>query len=380
MSSIAGPAHGRRIAAGRAACYDARVSFAAETAPRPSGWLANAPVDVAMAFGWLPFYLALLTTPMIGTATEAEFTAAFRQAAIVALSATFVHRHFVYFLFFGDARQRARHPQALWAAPLLVLAVVLPTRMGWTPGVGVVIAAIAVWNIWHTLMQRHGIARAYAARGGGGLEARAHARRDVRLLWALAACTAAFMIVCRAGEFRGPAQQLFPWVLAVQQSRISWALLGGTAMAAVAMAFAWIRAEGAARPHVARGPRLLFWASTVCLLGVFAVHGPLMGYLVFGFSHAVEYVLFVHVFARGRMARGDPAPSARLFGRTVPFVVLSVLLFGFFAAARQVWTLPLFAVYYTATSALHFFYDGLIWKMRRPEVRVPIAAWAGSGP
>ena len=54
--------------------------------------------------------------------------------------------------------------------------------------------------------------------------------------------------------------------------------------------------------------------------------------------------------------------------------MLSAILTVFFVAARQVWTVPLFVVYYKATSALHFFYDGLIWKMRRPEVRAPLVA------
>ena len=64
----------------------------------------------------------------------------------------------------------------------------------------------------------------------------------------------------------------------------------------------------------------------------------------------------------------------RALGKAVPLVFLSAILLALFAAARQVWAVPLFVVYYKATSALHFFYDGLIWKMRRPEVRAPIVA------
>ena len=33
---------------------------AARTSPRASAWLANAPIDLAMAFGWLPFYDGLI--------------------------------------------------------------------------------------------------------------------------------------------------------------------------------------------------------------------------------------------------------------------------------------------------------------------------------
>src|SRR5512135_3292099 len=138
----------------------------AATSPQASAWLENAPLDLAMAFGWLPFYAWLLTTPVVGDIADAAYTPAFKLAVGVALSVNFVHRHFVYFLFFGDAQQRARHPRALWVAPLMVTALVLPTRLWWRPVFDVVAGAIGAWNIWHTLLQRHGIARAYAVKGG----------------------------------------------------------------------------------------------------------------------------------------------------------------------------------------------------------------------
>jgi hypothetical protein len=285
----------------------------------------------------------------------------------------------VYFLFFGDEQQRARHPRALWLAPLIVIALVLPARL-WSPPVFAVVAgAFAAWNVWHTLMQRHGIARAYAVKGGGGLDDRAHGRRDVRLLWALAVCTAAFVIMFRQDTFYGRAQRALARihvVVAQEHAGIGWALLGVAGVVAAAMVIAWGRAEAQASPRLGRAPRLVFWASSVCLLGVFVMHGPVVGYLVFGFAHSLEYILFVYLFSHRRIARGDTASSARTFGSALPLVTLSAILLALFVAARQVWTVPLFVIYYTATSALHYFYDGLIWKMRRPEVRAPIVASA----
>src|SRR5262245_12936780 len=119
--------------------------------PRASAWLANAPIDMAMAFGWLPFYAWLLTTPVVGDVTDAAYMLAFKLAVLVALSVSFVHRHFVYLLFFGDRDQRARHPRAMWLAPLLVTAVVVPARLWSLPISEVVAGAIGAWNIWHTL-------------------------------------------------------------------------------------------------------------------------------------------------------------------------------------------------------------------------------------
>jgi heme/copper-type cytochrome/quinol oxidase subunit 4 len=349
------------------------------TSRRASAWLANAPTDVVMGFGWLPFYAWLLTTPVAGPVAEAAFLPALKRAAVVALSVNFVHRHFVYFLFFGDEQQRALHPQALWLAPLVVIALVVPTRLWWPLGFSAVFGAFAAWNVWHTLMQRHGITRAYAVKGGGGLDERAHGRRDVRTLWALVVCTATYALVFQQHTFYGRAQPALMRIhtLVVQEHPvIAYVLLGASGLVAAAMVFAWGRAEARARPRAARAPRLLFWASTVCLLGVFIVHGPVIGFLVFGVAHSLEYILFVYLFSRRRLARGETAPSARTFGNAIPLVTVSTILFLLFVAARQVWTAPLFVIYYTTTSGLHYFYDGLIWKMRRPEVRAPIVAWS----
>jgi heme/copper-type cytochrome/quinol oxidase subunit 4 len=352
---------------------------AIETSPRPSAWLANAPIDLAMAFGWLPFYAWLLTTPVAGDVADAAFLPALKLAAVIALSVNFVHRHFVYFLFFGDEQQRAMHPRALWLAPLIVTALVLPTRLWWPPGFDVVAGAFVAWNIWHTLMQRYGIARAYAVQGGGGLDQRAHGRRDLHMLLAFALCTAAWVIIFRQDTFYGRAQRALAGIhvmVAQEHPGIGWALLIVAGTVAAAMAIAWVRAEAQARPRVGRAPRLVFWASSVCLLGVCVVHGPVVGFLVFGFAHSIEYILFVYLFSHRRIVRGATAPGVRTFGRALPLALVSAILLALFVAARQVWTAPLFVVYYTATSALHYFYDGLIWKMRRPEVRAPIVAWS----
>lgn len=348
---------------------------AAENSLPASAWLANPAIDLAIAFGWLPFYAWLLTTPVVGDVTAAAFTPAFKVAVVVALSVNFVHRHFVYVLFFGDEKQRARHPRALWLAPLIVTAIVLPTRL-WSPPVfDVVFGALTAWNIWHTLLQRHGIARAYAVKSGGGLDARAYGRRDLSTLLALAACTAMFVLLFRQDTFYGQARRVFARMQVVQDHPgIGQTLLVVTGVVAAAMLIAWVRAEAQASPRVGRRPRLVFWTSSLCLLGVFVMHGPVVGFLVFSFAHSIEYILFVYVFSHRRLARGETAPSVQAFGRAAPLLALSAILFALFVAARQVWTVPLFAVYYATTSALHYFYDGLIWKMRRPEVRAPIVA------
>jgi hypothetical protein len=110
------------------------------------------------------------------------------------------------------------------------------------------------------------------------------------------------------------------------------------------------------------------------LLGVFVVHGPIVGYLCFGVAHALEYVAFVHHFGQQKFAQsGAPGLTAALLRRpllTAPLVI-GVLL-GAFILLGDHRTADVYLVYYMGTSLLHFLFDGWIWKVRRPEVRRPL--------
>lgn len=357
---------------------------ASAASPSPSaassGWLKSAPFDALLAFGWLPFWLWIGTTPLVGPPSDAAWRPAFHLAALVALSVNFVHRHFVYFLFFGDEAQRRRHPRALWLAPLVALVVVAGARTGKELGAraawDAVLLVLGAWNIWHVLLQRHGIARAYAAKAGGGLDARAHGRRDLALVFSLTALTAAAVMVFRQDTFTGAAKRAWRAIpFLAEHPQRQWALLGATAIIAVTIFALWARHEVQAAPRCSRAPRLLLWTSTAALLIVFVLHGPVVGYIVFGFAHSLEYVLFVHLYSRRRVdgPAGATTPvGVRALGRPALLMVLSAALLLLFAGARQVWTVPLFVVYYTTTSFLHYFYDGIVWKMSRPEVRAPL--------
>jgi hypothetical protein len=330
---------------------------------------------VLLAFGWVPFYAWLLTTDVVGDVGSAAWRPAFDLAAVLALSVNFVHRHVVYFLFFGDEAQRRRHPTALWLAPVIAVVGVGAAKLsGSADAWGVVVAVTAAWNIWHVLMQRHGVARAYAAKAGGGVDERAHGRRDLLLLWALTLVTAAGVMRFQQRTFTGLARKA--WRLfepVVGGAAVLDALVVVTALLAAVALAAWLRAERRARP-AARAPRALLWLSTAALLVVFWLHGPIVGYLVFGVAHSIEYMVFVHLYSKRRTARGPEPLGVRALGEPVLLVIVSAVLLGAFVAARQVWTVPLFMVYYTSTSLLHYFYDGIVWKMRRPEVRAPLVS------
>ncbi|MCY1008027.1 hypothetical protein OV079_21200 [Nannocystis pusilla] len=110
--------------------------------------------------------------------------------------------------------------------------------------------------------------------------------------------------------------------------------------------------------------------STLLLFAVFLVHGPVVGYLCFGTAHAVEYMAFVHHYGTKKYGRGERrGAAARLLGdvRVAVPALFGGLLLVFWLIQEQRRS-DVYLIYYTATSWLHFLYDGWIWKVRRPEL------------
>ena len=135
-----------------------------------SPWLSGPVVDTAaLAFGWLPFYLWLVFGLGLGLEAFGGAALAGRAAAdatalavVVALALTYVHRHYTFFVAYGDREVFAQRARAFWVAPAVALALVGPARAcdGWAQvklaGVRVsswqaVLLVTGAWNIRHTL-------------------------------------------------------------------------------------------------------------------------------------------------------------------------------------------------------------------------------------
>lgn len=368
---------------------DSSVAPAPTAAAQPSGWLRSAAWDTGLiAYGWVPFYLWLVFGLGLGRdAFGAEpleanaQRAAIATATLVALAITYVHRHYTFLLIYGDRATFQTRARAYVWVPLGVLAVVATARfvdvrvLGVQPWVAVLFVA-GVWNVWHTLQQRYGIGRIYAARAGGTLGTPEHGRRDRLLLFSLAISTAALVIVLRPETFafHKRAKQVLDVVGSLLEPPIGPVVVAAAVTATLAIAARWLKAElsSGASPR-SLVPRWSFLGSTVALLTVFVVHGPIIGYLCFGTAHAIEYIFFVHHFSE-RKYRAIPEPSftSMIFGaiRRAPLPIAAfVLVFWLVSPYRHE---RLYLAYYTSTSLLHFLFDGWIWKVRKPEVRKPL--------
>ncbi|MCA9692024.1 MAG: hypothetical protein R3A51_03295 [Nannocystaceae bacterium] len=364
---------------------------------QPASLWIRAPLwDLALlGFCWVPLYLwFVFGLGLDGSWTGAGGTGtreALSLAAVVALAITYVHRHYTFLLVYGDRDTFHRRARAFTLAPVLVFAALIalrgahawldrPISLGfasvrpWMLALGVT----GVWNVWHTMMQRYGILRIYAGKAGRGLELRAHARRDLALLWTLVGLVACLALLFRQSTFAGSgnARRVLAALSSVSSGPGSWALLAGALAVTAAVGFRWARHEFAAPlPWRLRLPRLLFLGSTACLLLVFIVHGPIVGYLCFGVAHALEYVAFFHHFGQRKFAQrpDDRGLVARLLRRPMLYAPLVIgLLLAVFVALVDYRKTHVYVIYYIGTSMLHFLFDGWIWKVRKPEVRAPL--------
>lgn len=346
-----------------------------------------------MAFGWLAFYALVV----FGLGLDGQWSAGGRNGAgrepglglamTLALAISYVHRHYTFLLVYGDRETfDSRRTAFIWTPAIVFVIAAFAMRLsqGWKIPVPFVEASVSpwmvvlvitgAWNMWHTLMQRHGIARVYAGRAGAGLSTPEHGKRDKRLLFASALFTAAFVLVMRGETFSGigNARKLLAALSWLTEGVGAIAALGLTGAVLAWCAWDWGKHEFAAELRWReRVPRLSFLASTACLLGVFWVHGPVIGYLCFGTAHAIEYVFFLHHFGRRKFAgegkTGFVATMLRKPAASAPLIAGGLL--GVFWLLTDYRSDEVYLVYYTATSLLHFLFDGWIWKVRQPRVK-----------
>jgi len=356
-------------------------------------WLRNPLFDVGLlAFCWVPIYVWVVFGLGLGREvfglpglTSSEANQALALAAVVVLGLTYIHRHYTFVLVYGDNATFKERGIAYVLSPLLVfgtaaflLSMDEPIDVAGTSlaPFTVMLIVSGLWNVWHTIMQRYGILRAYAGRAKGGLQLPAHGRRDRVLLWTLVLALSFSLPVLRPTTFGGhpSALRVLNTLLPVTSHPayvVALVLVGGATVGVIVW---WWRAEREAR--VDKGPRWIFLASTVLLLVVFWVHGPIVGYLCFGSAHAIEYVAFVHHFAerswRGRPERGF---ASVVLGRPIAFAPVLIAALGLvFVSQSEHRGTDLYLGYYVGSSMLHFLYDGWIWKLRKPKVSRPLGA------
>ena len=359
-------------------------------------WIRGPLWDTALlSFPWVPLYLWFVIGLRLGDGggevvlLDQRFPA-LTLAILVVLGITFVHRHYTFVLVYGDAGTFAARARAYVLVPVALFALLAVIRASSVDvldrgGMHVgfwelALASSGTWNVWHTVQQRYGILRVYAGKAGHGLEGASHARRDQRLVWSLVLAVALALLEFRRHAFLGHdvARRTLIALLPIIDTTAFDLLAGVLALGVIVMVASWVRAELAMTlPLRERVPRLTFLASSLALLSVFVLHGPIVGYLTFGAAHALEYIAFVHHFGERKF---DALPEVQsVAARLLRRPALAAPLLGGVLLAAYVLLQPIadsdaFLVYYVGSSMLHFLYDGWIWKVRKPEVALPLGA------
>ncbi len=351
-------------------------------------WHVSPAIDL-LAYHW-SWLFVLIPMALAGTDRYRDYLPWFILIAL----ANFLHRHTTLPYAFLDSEVLGRYRWRLLVPAFVLTALFLASP--WIEGaraglggvlIGSVLVAGAVWNVWHFYMQKFGILRLYDGKAGD--PERVPGWNDRLLLLAWMPLYLAWLAPYVRDNIEAQLPSYAFWLVPMADLLARWggALIPLGAALVVAAVALWVRAEW--RCHRLRsGPRLSMVVATTALAASFLVFDPVKVFLAFSFSHSVEYMVFVWAFQRRRYHRplGHEPFLGRLLRRPLLFYGF---FFGYLTGAYFLasWWGTLFLVdsppgriagltlgkwvfYWGSFQALlHFWADGFLWKMRRPEVR-----------
>jgi hypothetical protein len=240
------------------------------------------------------------------------------------------------------------------------------------------------WNFWHVYMQKYGILRVYSAKAGRKVPAwvdRLLMFGWLPLTFVVVGPAHRTFLLSRYGQTKG---YLVPILDGLEAAR-PW-LLPLTIGIAAASVLCFARYEWKAH-RLQNLPRLSMALGTTMLFASMLVVNPVKAVLAFGFSHVLEYFVFVWAYERRRYCSPLPhrPPLAALLRHPAIAYPLFLLLVGggyfvfsnwgthVFRGAKPLRPfgahlhrfLMLFVMFQAMT---HFYFDGFLWKMRQPAV------------
>ncbi|MFI5347731.1 MAG: hypothetical protein ACHQ51_15265 [Elusimicrobiota bacterium] len=263
--------------------------------------------------------------------------------------------------------------------PLVVLATISvlalsAVRFQWFLAVlGPLAVLSAVWNFWHVYMQKFGILRLYNAKSPSTVKVPAWSDKLFVFSWL------PLYFAVLGPKHKDQLMSMFPLMRGVLSPLI--AVLTSAAHFLIPLAvLVVIFSVSSFFYHERRSqswsvPRLSLALGMTGLSASFLLFDPIKAALAFGFSHLIEYFVFVWAYEKRRGLEGAGA-------KTLTFAVLATAAFLFavgwgrlfFPGARfpSAFGVPfdrIGTVFVVCQSLFHFHADGRIWKVSRPEVR-----------
>ena len=333
---------------------------------RPPVWIFGPSWDLFISLCWLPVF----GVAHFLSARSALGDPFMRRTLAFALLVSFLHQPLTLGLVYGDPAQFRLHPRLYTVAPLIAVTVgMAAASFGWS----VVVPVAALWNLQHTLQQRYGIQRIYAGRSGYGSAGLDRALSYVPMIAVLALVAASPrtpLLVARSGLD----QMNAGGVKLLTDLRPEAFVVATVAIAATVVIIRRVyRIERAAGDR-ANPAKWLYQGSSLALLASIVVD-PAAGLTAYVCAHAVEYAVVVDRTAKRRYgvaSVGGHAEPASLLGHAARNWAGRVAFFAAIALAALCAHQYLGGSAYNAVlysvGALHFTYDAVIWKLRKPAV------------
>ncbi len=336
---------------------------------RRTAWIDRPLVDIAVAASWVPLAVAA----RLVEANPRLLTSLLAATLLLSLA----HQPLTLALVYGDPAQFGLRRKLFTWSPLVFLVAVLAGRH---MSLLLVAVVAGLWNAEHTLMQRYGLTRIYGRKVGqedGGVE------RAMLLSWLAVA------LLWTAADPRTPGRATGLGLGATNEAAVRalaslrpWALLALVPLSVGALGIVahWWRIERQ-RLVVNRAKHVYL----ACTAGLFAtmLWDPLVGLVAYVGAHAVEYLVTVHRHLGRRY--GDSTDGGALgravrsrAGRSGVIGAYLVVTAAALTALRRYGSVEVYTTVYLTVGGLHVFYDGVIWKLRRPWVAKGFALSASS--
>ena len=325
-------------------------------------WIVSPTVDLScISLGWLVLFIA--------SYFFAEYSESFR---IIAVTSFVAHRYFTFPLVYFDRIEFERRRLIYIIAPVFCLgfvALCYYLRID-DPEM---FAFWYLFNYFHFVRQKYGILRIYSGKGQWG-----HKQLDTwtSYLWGIAGF--GYMFAYQA-NLEGRIMHYLHTLIGTPLP-----IVGAQAIyvAATAVTIAWLIYE--LRSNQINWPKLLFVASVVFMYGIVPILSTDALFIATSFSHSAEYIALVAltVYNKSKRDAFESPILTRAGHHIIPYtagfiVVVSALLYGLKSLSFAL-ALPLFLVFTYGTSFMHFIYDGMIWKLRRPRVAHEVGAVAAN--
>ena len=283
---------------------------------------------------------------------------------------------------YGDRALFRRFRTRFVVSPIVFAAAALGFAAGGLNGVSLI---VLLWGVWHGALQVYGFLRIYDARAG------ATERLTARLDWFLCIGWFAFGVLHSPGRLGELLELWYALGAPLFSAELFFGFRGVFDLALFALTAAFVFRAG--RDLLAgKGQHPIKLLAAAMSFGFWwwcSVHVPyaVLGVALFEVFHDVQYLSIVWVFNRRRARDEDAGFFTRVLfggGRAMLFVYIGLVLgYGLFRFIPEAVTNPAVQrgvlALVAASTMLHFYFDGFIWKIRESGTSATLGIRRTSG-